>query len=415
MSIRLRSNAGRVISQSTLTILMAASLAGCSSLGIGSNNQSEAPLYTGSVQTSSTANLNQSMPGALSPASEARGPYLPPADIGVAAQPSNIVTGSIPQSSQTVQLGASQPNPIVTQPLPTLPQNPTSGSQTTMQTSQNVTPLFQDNPVPQVIPVQQAAPVQRAVTPVVTAMVPQTAANTVPEGTYQHTIERGESLFAISRRYGVTTDAVISANNMTSPDQIYVGQKIYIPGRPDLMASRAQQTQVDPTTTASIEPVTPQAQVTRTVQTIAVTPTPVVQTPAQPTQVATNTTPSAAAQSFRWPIQGRVVVDFETSRQTGINIEAPEGAAVRAAEGGTVIYVGNGVEGYGNLVLVRHSNGYVSAYAHLKDINVTKDDVVSRGEAIGSVGMSGSVNRPQLHFELRQGATPVDPMPLLAG
>ena len=87
---------------------------------------------------------------------------------------------------------------------------------------------------------------------------------------------------------------------------------------------------------------------------------------------------------------------------------------MRAAENGTVIYVGSGVEGYGNLVLIRHANGYVSAYAHLKDIGVAKGANVSRGDNIGSVGMTGSVSRPQLHFELRMGATPVDPMPLLA-
>ena len=123
----------------------------------------------------------------------------------------------------------------------------------------------------------------------------------------------------------------------------------------------------------------------------------------------------SSAGNFRWPVQGRVIVDFAASRETGINIEAPEGAPVHAAENGTVIYVGNGVEGYGNLVLVRHSNGYVTAYAHLKNISVSKDDVIDRGQSLGTVGMTGSVGRPQLHFELRQGASPVDPMPMLAG
>jgi murein DD-endopeptidase MepM/ murein hydrolase activator NlpD len=113
-------------------------------------------------------------------------------------------------------------------------------------------------------------------------------------------------------------------------------------------------------------------------------------------------------------VSGRVLTDFANSKATGINIEAPEGAAIRAAENGQVIYVGNGVEGYGNLILIRHPNGYVSAYAHLKDTKVGKGDVVSRGDQIGTAGMTGSVSRPQLHFELRKGATPVDPIPLLA-
>jgi murein DD-endopeptidase MepM/ murein hydrolase activator NlpD len=123
----------------------------------------------------------------------------------------------------------------------------------------------------------------------------------------------------------------------------------------------------------------------------------------------------SGAAKFRWPTSGKVIVDFASSKGTGINIEVPEGAAVRAAENGTVIYVGSGVEGYGNLVLIRHANGYVSAYAHLKSMSVNKGDVVNRGDNIGQAGMTGSVNRPQLHFELRKGATPVDPLPLLAG
>ena len=118
---------------------------------------------------------------------------------------------------------------------------------------------------------------------------------------------------------------------------------------------------------------------------------------------------------FRWPVSGRVLVDFASSKGTGINIEVPEGSSVKAAENGTVIYVGSGVEGYGNLVLIRHPNGYVSAYAHLQSMSVAKGAVVTRGDTIGAAGMTGSVTKPQLHFELRKGATPVDPIPLLAG
>lgn len=122
----------------------------------------------------------------------------------------------------------------------------------------------------------------------------------------------------------------------------------------------------------------------------------------------------SGSDKFRWPVSGRVLVDFAASKGTGINIEASEGAPVKAAENGTVIYVGSGVEGYGNLILIRHPNGYVSAYAHLGAMNVAKGTNVSRGDTIGSAGMTGSVSKPQLHFELRKGATPVDPVPLLA-
>jgi murein DD-endopeptidase MepM/ murein hydrolase activator NlpD len=136
--------------------------------------------------------------------------------------------------------------------------------------------------------------------------------------------------------------------------------------------------------------------------------------PAKPLEQPKTEPVLSGADKFRWPISGRVITDFANSKGTGINIEAPEGAAVRAAENGQVIYAGSGVEGYGNLILIRHPNGYVSAYAHLQQMNVAKGTVVNRGDNIGTAGKTGSVSKPQLHFELRKGATPVDPIPLLA-
>src|SRR5690606_29759038 len=125
---------------------------------------------------------------------------------------------------------------------------------------------------------------------------------------------------------------------------------------------------------------------------VAQTPTPEPTAPtqvanAQPQQPTPAPTASATSDKFRWPLSGRVITDFAASRGTGINIEAPEGTSVRAAENGEVIYVGNAVEGYGNLVLIKHDNGFVSAYAHLNTIGVVKGDGVSRGDAIGTVGM----------------------------
>ncbi|MCB1516850.1 MAG: M23 family metallopeptidase [Hyphomicrobiaceae bacterium] len=397
MSNRLRVSGAHVVPKVTATLLVAVSLAGCSGLGFGGTS-AQAPLFTGSTQTANPGDLNQAMPNQLSRTGEPDGRYLPPADVGSQGMSDPMMTGSIaPIQPISVMNGPTQS--VATQPLPTLPQTQTPGNQPAMQAHQNVTPLFQNNSTPTVDPVT----------------TPQRNLSVVPDNAFQHTIERGESLYAIARRYGVTTEQIIDANNLDAPDQIYVGQKLIIPGRPDLLAARAPQSTpaqqpTDNTTTGAI---TPQATV-RTVQTVPVTPAATPQAEPAPVQQVANTTPAAPSQTFRWPVQGRVIVDFDASRQTGINIEAPEGAAVRAAESGTVIYVGNGIEGYGNLVLVRHANGYVSAYAHLKSINVAKDDVISRGDTLGSVGMSGSVNRPQLHFELRQGATPIDPMPLLA-
>ena len=127
---------------------------------------------------------------------------------------------------------------------------------------------------------------------------------------------------------------------------------------------------------------------------------------------------TAAMPSFRWPVNGRVIQGFgpKTSGQQndGLNISVPEGTAIKAAEDGVVAYAGNELKTYGNLVLIRHSNGYVTAYAHASEIAVKRDDVVKRGQVIAKSGQTGSVTAPQVHFEIRKGSTPVDPAPFLA-
>jgi murein DD-endopeptidase MepM/ murein hydrolase activator NlpD len=253
----------------------------------------------------------------------------------------------------------------------------------------------------------------------------------VPENAYIHVIESGESLYTIARRYNVTAQAIVQANGMGSPDKIFVGQKVIIPGMTAKQAPAATQVAsiapVENTLTAAKTAPSPaMALVAPQKSTPAPDKTAAIQNPAlvDPEKSAAEPVPTkpalvepvmSGADKFRWPISGKVITDFIASKGTGINIEAPEGAAVRAAENGQVIYVGSGVEGYGNLVLIRHANGYVSAYAHLKAVGVSKGDNVTRGDSIGQAGMTGSVSRPQLHFELRKGATPVDPVPLLAG
>jgi len=121
-----------------------------------------------------------------------------------------------------------------------------------------------------------------------------------------------------------------------------------------------------------------------------------------------------ASSGFRWPVRGRVISGFgkrpNGERNDGINLAVPEGTAVKAAEDGTVIYAGNELKSYGNLVLVRHSNGWVSAYAHNSELKVRRGEEVKRGQLVALSGMSGGVTTPQVHFELRKDATPVDPL-----
>lgn len=251
--------------------------------------------------------------------------------------------------------------------------------------------------------------------PTVAAVTPSPAP-AAAGGQFTHTIASGESLYTIARRYEVTTQALVQANNLSSPDKIVVGQAVIIPGRADLLQTKAPA----PVLVAAVSPAmtapTPAQQAPAPKQAAAA---PAQQAaPAAPVQQQAALPTAEPAMSgndkFRWPVSGRILTDFAGSKGTGINIEAAEGAAVKAAENGTVIYVGSGVEGYGNLVLIRHPNGYVSAYAHLGSMNVAKGANVGRGDTIGAVGQTGSVTKPQLHFELRKGATPVDPQPLLA-
>jgi murein DD-endopeptidase MepM/ murein hydrolase activator NlpD len=128
---------------------------------------------------------------------------------------------------------------------------------------------------------------------------------------------------------------------------------------------------------------------------------------------------SAIADSvkLRWPTTGRVIAGFggrpDGTHNDGINLAVPLGTEVHAAESGVVAYAGNELKGYGNLVLLRHDNGWVTAYAHNDELLVKRGDKVKRGQVIAKAGKTGSVDQPQVHFELRRGSKPVDPIPYL--
>lgn len=122
---------------------------------------------------------------------------------------------------------------------------------------------------------------------------------------------------------------------------------------------------------------------------------------------------------FRAPVRGRVIASFGPkpggTRNEGVNFAVPEGTSVRSAEDGVVAYAGNELKGYGNLVLVKHADGYVTAYAHNSELTVKRGDKVRRGQIIAKAGQSGNVQSPQLHFEIRKGSKAVDPSQYVAG
>ena len=144
-------------------------------------------------------------------------------------------------------------------------------------------------------------------------------------------------------------------------------------------------------------------------------PTEPIKTPAQVASIKQDKDVSTA--KFRWPVTGRIISDFGAKpgggKNEGVNLAVPEGTPVKAADAGTVIYSGNELKGYGNLVLVRHSEGWVSAYAHNSELKVKRGDTIRRGDVVALAGATGSVSQPQVHFELRKGNKPVDPLTYL--
>jgi murein DD-endopeptidase MepM/ murein hydrolase activator NlpD len=149
-------------------------------------------------------------------------------------------------------------------------------------------------------------------------------------------------------------------------------------------------------------------------------PAPLALPKEQAPDVATTETPVDANPqlALRWPLRGKIISGFGPKqnglKNEGINIAVPEGTNIQAAEGGVVAYAGNELKGYGNLVLIRHEGGYVTAYAHAAKLLVKKGDLVKRGAIIAVAGQTGAVQSPQLHFEVRKGATALDPQKFLA-
>lgn len=269
-------------------------------------------------------------------------------------------------------------------------------------------------------------------------------------GTY--VVQPGDTLFGIAQRNGTTVSNLVALNGLSSPDAIRLGQTLKLDGT-GAMQPRS-------TTAAAVgEPERPlgQLRVTSDGQEVAMAAPapaaiqqPAVQQPVAqqqaaldppkapampnlPAETTAQAVPASATaalddaadeassdgKQFRWPVRGRIISGFGTKpngeKNDGINLAVPEGTSVKAAEVGTVIYAGNELEGYGNLVLVRHADGWVTAYAHNKEMLVKRGDQVKRGQTIAYAGMSGSVSSPQVHFELRKGAKPVNPLDYLAG
>ena len=246
-----------------------------------------------------------------------------------------------------------------------------------------------------------------------------------------HVVAPGDTLTKIARTNRKSVVEIASANNIAPHTLVKMGDRIVIPGARAMGPVAAAAPRTAPIVAAAPVAYVPAAAPPRVAapaqqRVVSAEPptltarvvTPAADNPAKD-ETGTTTPDAGGAAGFRWPVRGRIITGFgpkPTGQQNdGINLAVPEGTPVKAAEDGVVAYAGSELKGYGNLVLVRHSNGYVTAYAHASELMVKRGDAIKRGQVIAKSGQTGNVTSPQLHFEVRKGSTPVDPMPHLTG
>ncbi|MBF0166662.1 MAG: M23 family metallopeptidase [Alphaproteobacteria bacterium] len=221
---------------------------------------------------------------------------------------------------------------------------------------------------------QQAAPAKP---------VQQTA---LPSGMIE--VVKGDTVHALARRHNVAMRDLIDANRLEPPFKLLIGQRLRLP--------TAFPAPVREPVIAAPEP------------TLAARPGPV------PESLIVPEPRPKAGKGFLWPLKGSLLAGFGSNgkglNNDGINIQAKRGAYVRASENGVVVYAGSELKGFGNLLLIKHQDGWVSAYAHNEILLVGRGDRVERGQSIARVGATGNVKHPQLHFELRRESKPVDPL-----
>jgi len=277
--------------------------------------------------------------------------------------------------------------------------------------------------------------------------VDQTLSIPVPR---KHVVNKGDTLYGISRGYNVDLSELARLNGLSPPYTITPGQQLLIPasggrGATQVARTGGEAASVDKGEGASASRATDSrsgvstdsdrpgeastsGEVRQSDQAArpGSTERQVVDVPKPPVRPASlgrppprdiPTPPARAGGRFAWPVQGEIVAGFgpqdDGLHNDGINIAAPRGTAIRAAENGVVAYVGNELRGFGNLLLIKHADDWITAYAHCERIRVQRGARVQRGQTVAEVGSSGGVARPQLHFEIRRGSKAVDPIRML--
>lgn len=274
-------------------------------------------------------------------------------------------------------------------------------------------------PAPGRIPVPTKVPHQEAVLPTAPqAEKKKVATAEAKDGAKGNTykVASGESLISIAKKNGVTVEALRAANGMTS-NAVRAGQELKIPAAAGAPQVAEKVTADDNIKTASVQPKPDAPLKPKAGQQAAAPASKESVSAATEGQVASIAPAETGIGKYRWPVTGAVIAAYganvDGQRNDGIDISVPEGTPVKAAENGVVIYAGNGLEKLGNTVLIRHSDGKVTVYAHLKSIDVNRGDKVNRGQVVADSGMSGNASRPKLHFEVRKNSAPINPMSFL--
>ena len=237
-----------------------------------------------------------------------------------------------------------------------------------------------------------------------------------------HVVNHGDTLLSIARRNHISVAELTRANHLEPSAKLSLGMKLIVPGG---KTASAVTPAAAPVAVAAAQPIAAAAppvtklaaadpqQKVRLAQSAPNAEEPAVESPVKAAEA------TGALPTFRWPVRGKVITAYGAKANgkanDGINLAVPEGTPVKAADDGVVAYSGNELKGYGNLVLIRHSNGYVTAYAHASELMVKRGDTIKRGQVIAKSGQSGEVQSPQLHFEIRKGSSPVDPLQFLNG
>ena len=241
----------------------------------------------------------------------------------------------------------------------------------------------------------------------------------LPPNAAVHIVERGETLQSIARIYGKSALTLAKANDIRPNAPVHAGERIVVPDAREKERLRAEapppRVTQDVANTESSRSAWRTAPVEESTQK---TPKSAEQTPAKETAPTIKAAePAGSLPSFRWPARGPVLAGFGAqpngTQNDGIDLEMANGTPVKAADDGVITYAGDELQSYGKLVLIRHSTGYVTAYAHANEILVKKGDTVKRGQVIARSGATGAVKEPELHFEIRKGTTPVDPSQFL--